>query len=158
MKDISKVAETFFTQVEQSRNNLQIGNSQEAERFISTLLQFDHYERKVLLSTLRLKGEICVELEKETTHLEEVLSTENNKKILDYLRNQAYLTKSVRIDTTDYRGEAPSYYSFYFEGGLLSLLDYLLGNRDSLHSNPFYAQKEIDGIDVDIRTLLAITG
>ncbi|TSC52257.1 MAG: DNA gyrase subunit B [Parcubacteria group bacterium LiPW_41] len=72
------------------------------------------------------------------------------KKILDYLRNQAYLTKSVRIDTIDYRGEIPSYYSFYFEGGLLSLLDYLLGNRDSLHTNPFYAQKEVDGIDVEV--------
>lgn len=72
------------------------------------------------------------------------------KKILDYLRNQAYLTKSVRIDTVDYRGEVPSYYSFYFEGGLLSLLDYLLGNRDSLHTNPFYAQKEVDGIDVEV--------
>jgi len=72
------------------------------------------------------------------------------KKILDYLRNQAYLTKSVRIDTIDYRGEVPSYYSFYFEGGLLSLLDYLLGNRDSLHTNPFYAQKEVDGIDVEV--------
>jgi DNA gyrase subunit B len=72
------------------------------------------------------------------------------KKILDYLRNQAYLTKSVRINTADYREAVPSYYSFYFEGGLLSLLDYLLGNRDSLHSNPFYAQKEIDGIDVEV--------
>jgi DNA gyrase subunit B len=72
------------------------------------------------------------------------------RKILDYLRNQAYLTKSVRIDTADYRGAVPSYYSFYFEGGLLSLLDYLLGNRDSLHTNPFYTQKEVDGIDVEV--------
>jgi len=74
----------------------------------------------------------------------------DSKKILDYLRNQAYLTKSIRIDTVDYRDKVPSYYSFYFEGGLLSLLDYLLGNRDSLHTNPFYTQKEVDGIDVEV--------
>ena len=71
------------------------------------------------------------------------------KKILDYLRNQAYLTKSIRIDVIDARTEPESYYSFYFEGGLLSLLAHLLGERQPVHGNLFYAQKEVDGIDVE---------
>ncbi|RJQ24026.1 DNA topoisomerase (ATP-hydrolyzing) subunit B [Candidatus Parcubacteria bacterium] len=71
------------------------------------------------------------------------------KKILDYLRNQAYLTKSIRIDVVDNRGENTGYYSFYFEGGLLSLLDYLLGNRQKIQNNSFYAHKEVDGIDIE---------
>ncbi len=78
------------------------------------------------------------------------------KKILDYLRNQAYLTKSIRIDVVDARTEPESYYSFYFEGGLLSLLAHLLGERQPVHGNLFYAQKEIDGIDVEVA--LAYTG
>ncbi len=71
------------------------------------------------------------------------------KKILDYLRNQAYLTKSIRIDVVDARTEPESYYGFYFEGGLLSLLAHLLGERQPIHSNLFYAQKEVEGIDVE---------
>lgn len=71
------------------------------------------------------------------------------KKILDYLRNQAYLTKSIRIDVVDARTEPESYYGFYFEGGLLSLLAHLLGERQPIHGNLFYAQKEVDGIDVE---------
>ena len=72
------------------------------------------------------------------------------KKILDYLRNQAYLTKKIRIVTIDNRGDNPVYYDFYFEGGLLSLLDYLLlGGRQQLQANPFYAHKEVDGIDIE---------
>ena len=72
------------------------------------------------------------------------------KKILDYLRNQAYLTKKIRISTIDNRGEKPSYYDFYFEGGLLSLLDYLLlGGRQQVQANPFYIHRELDGIDVE---------
>ena len=78
------------------------------------------------------------------------------KKILDYLRNQAYLTKKIRIELVDERGEAPAYHGFYFEGGLLSLLAHLLGDRQPLHSNLFYAQKEVDGIDVE--TAFAYTG
>ncbi len=78
------------------------------------------------------------------------------KKILDYLRNQAYLTKSIRIDLVDERGEIPSYYGFYFEGGLLSLLAHLLGERQPVHNTLFYAQKEVDGIDIE--TAFAYTG
>ncbi|MFA6365446.1 MAG: DNA topoisomerase (ATP-hydrolyzing) subunit B [Candidatus Paceibacterota bacterium] len=71
------------------------------------------------------------------------------KKILDYLRNQAYLTKGVRIDIVDEREEIPSYYGFYFEGGLVSFLTHLLGTRAPVHANLFYAHKEVDGIDVE---------
>lgn len=78
------------------------------------------------------------------------------KKILDFLRNQAYLTKKIRIDIVDERGETPSYYGFYFEGGLLSLLAHLLGDRQPVHANLFYAQKMVDGIDVE--TAFAYTG
>ncbi|MFA6407775.1 MAG: DNA topoisomerase (ATP-hydrolyzing) subunit B [Candidatus Paceibacterota bacterium] len=71
------------------------------------------------------------------------------KKILDYLRNQAYLTKGVRIDIVDERGDIPSYYGFYFEGGLVSFLTHLLGTRAPIQVNPFYARKEVDGIEVE---------
>ncbi len=71
------------------------------------------------------------------------------KKILDFLRNQAFLTKGVRIDVVDEREEVPNYYGFYFEGGLLSFLQHLLGARPSIQANPFYVHKEVEGIDVE---------
>ena len=71
------------------------------------------------------------------------------KKIKDYLRNQAYLTKSVRIDIVDDRVAPTDYYCFYFEGGLVSFLSHMIGTRAPIQANPFYVRKEVDGIDVE---------
>src|SRR5580698_173697 len=46
----------------------------------------------------------------------------NDKQILDRLRQQAYLTKGVRINFYDRRVGVPVFYGFYFEGGLLSFV------------------------------------
>lgn len=71
------------------------------------------------------------------------------KKIIDHLRQQAYLTKGVRIEIIDERGDKPFFYSFYFEGGLKSFLEHLIGKETSLQSNYFYIQKESEGVDVE---------
>jgi DNA gyrase subunit B len=44
----------------------------------------------------------------------------NDKVILERLRQQAYLTKGIRISFFDRREPVPSFYGFYFEGGVLS--------------------------------------
>lgn len=82
--------------------------------------------------------------------------------ILDHLRRQAYLTKGVRIMVTDARKpllvagekgkqvEAPFDYTFYFEGGIVSYVDFLNRGEEVKHKNIFYAGKDHQGIFVEI--------
>ena len=66
----------------------------------------------------------------------------DRKQILDHFREQAYLTKGLRIALIDERENAPFHYAFRFDGGLLSFINYL--NEDGhevVHANVFYAPK-----------------
>jgi DNA gyrase subunit B len=45
------------------------------------------------------------------------------------LRQQAYLTKGVRINIIDRRPKTPAFYGFYFEGGVLSFVKFLAQKR-----------------------------
>lgn len=71
------------------------------------------------------------------------------KKVLDHLRQQAYLTKGVRIAVMDERGKFPSYYGFYFEGGLRSFIHYLMDDNIPLQEEEFYVHKQVEGVDVE---------
>ncbi|MEK7542687.1 MAG: DNA topoisomerase (ATP-hydrolyzing) subunit B [Patescibacteria group bacterium] len=72
------------------------------------------------------------------------------KRILDHLRQQAFLTKGVHMEIIDRRGDMPSYYGFYFEGGLYSFIQYLVGDSSAqLHENPFYCNAKAEDIDVE---------
>ncbi|QQG45754.1 MAG: DNA topoisomerase (ATP-hydrolyzing) subunit B [Candidatus Sungiibacteriota bacterium] len=76
------------------------------------------------------------------------------ERILDHIRQQAYLTKGVKISVIDRRegGRAKdnssleTQYSFYFEGGIISYIQYLNRNEAPKHENIFYVSKEA-GID-----------
>lgn len=88
-------------------------------------------------------------------------------RIANHLRQQAYLVKKLRvsiIDAREYEGkinlddafyfaelglEAPSV-TYYFEGGLMSLIAYYNKNQKPIHSSIFYVEKEIDNVLVEI--------
>ncbi len=93
-------------------------------------------------------------------------------KIVTHLRQQAYLVKGLRITTLDLREqdtkkldedkglyladilsdagiECPSM-SFYFEGGLLSLVKFQNRHQKAVHKNIFYVEKEVDDVTVEI--------
>jgi len=72
------------------------------------------------------------------------------KKILDHLRQQAYLTKGVRIIVYDQRSLEKKTYSFCFEGGLASYIKYLTRGVSPRHPNIFYGSGEKDGIMVEV--------
>ena len=79
----------------------------------------------------------------------------NWTKILDHLRQQAYLTKNVRITVIDQRIDGTKKkvfrtHSFYFEGGLVSYIKHLNRNQKVLHPNVFYIEREKDNILVEI--------
>lgn len=72
------------------------------------------------------------------------------KKILSHLRQQAYLTKGVRIRVEDQREEPAMRYSFYFEGGVGSYVKYLTRGCALRHPNIFYHVGEKEGVQVEV--------
>ncbi|MDP2696442.1 MAG: DNA topoisomerase (ATP-hydrolyzing) subunit B [bacterium] len=73
----------------------------------------------------------------------------NRKKILDHLRQQALLTKGVKIEIIDTGEKELFYHSFYFEGGLISFLKYLNRSEKQLQEIPFYVNKEHEKMEVE---------
>ncbi len=71
------------------------------------------------------------------------------KKILEHLRQQAFLVKGVNLEIIDARDGVPNYYGFQFEGGLLSFLSYLNEFENSVMDEPFYVNKESEDIQVE---------
>ncbi|MGH7249474.1 MAG: ATP-binding protein, partial [Minisyncoccia bacterium] len=89
--------------------------------------------------------------------------------VVNHIRQQAYLVKRLKIaiiDARDYdekKGmnaddvfyfrelglELPSV-SFYFEGGLISLVKYYNKFQKPIQNNIFYVEKELDGVGVEI--------
>src|SRR3990167_7782715 len=75
------------------------------------------------------------------------------ERILVHLRQQAYLTKGVKILIQDERqkeDELKNSYSFYFEGGVKSYIKYLNQNFVPKHNQIFYVSKTTEGINVEV--------
>ncbi|MDD5341011.1 MAG: DNA topoisomerase (ATP-hydrolyzing) subunit B [Patescibacteria group bacterium] len=73
------------------------------------------------------------------------------KIILDHLRQQAYLTKGVKIIFVDEREKKnKSVYTFYFEGGIASYVRFLNHTKEPKHENVFYTQKEAEEVMVEV--------
>jgi len=91
----------------------------------------------------------------------------NWNQIVGHLRQQAYLVKKLRItviDAREYEGdidenkvvylkdlglEVPSM-TFYFEGGLVSLVKFYNQTLKPIHKNIFYVEKELDEVGVEV--------
>ncbi len=71
------------------------------------------------------------------------------KRILNHIRQQAYLTKGVKITFRDERGKDKKSYSFYFEGGLASYIKYLIHGTAVRNPNVFYCSGEKEDILVE---------
>ncbi len=91
----------------------------------------------------------------------------NWNQVVNHLRQQAYLVKGMRItiiDAREYEGEiddsdivyikdlkleVPST-TFYFEGGLMSLVKFYNQALKPVHKNIFYVDRELDEVGVEI--------
>lgn len=87
----------------------------------------------------------------------------NSDRVLEHLRQQAYLTSGVRITVVDSRaaGEIKpeskelgensrrKSHSFYFDGGLVSYVKFLNRGDKPKHENIFYVSKEYEKISVE---------
>ncbi len=85
-------------------------------------------------------------------------------RIVNHMRQQAYLVKGLRITVIDARAstekfdEADAFYfrelsvdapshCFYFEGGLYSLVRFYNQFQKPIHKNVFYIEKQVEGVE-----------
>ncbi len=91
----------------------------------------------------------------------------DHKTIVDHVRQQAYLVKKLRVTVIDARAvtekmdptsvfwfkelgiEAPTI-TYYFEGGIQSMVRHYNKLQKSIHDTVFYCEKEQDGVGVEI--------
>ncbi len=69
--------------------------------------------------------------------------------LLTRFREMAFVTKGIRITFKDERVEPVREYTFYFEGGVTSFVQYLNRNRKALHE-PVYVEKVVDDVGVEV--------
>ena len=74
----------------------------------------------------------------------------NWRKILEHLRQQAYLTPATKIKIIDQRGKSLKDYVFYFDSGLVSYVDYLNRDEEPKHEHIFYVSREEQDILVEV--------
>lgn len=89
------------------------------------------------------------------------------KKVVTHMRQQAYLVKGLMISVIDARNVTEKidldkiYYlgdtdieahsqTFYFDGGLASLVKFINKMQKPIHSNIFYLEKEVDDIQIEV--------
>lgn len=84
------------------------------------------------------------------------------KTIIEHLRQQAYLTKGIKLTivderTMEERAKDPSAekydtntYQFYFEGGIKSYVRHINKNKEKKHSNIFYIEKQVENTLVEV--------
>ncbi len=99
-------------------------------------------------------------------------------KVVNHLRQQAYLVKALEINVIDARnadeklvknllGDFSTFYlkderlnvpsmSFYFEGGLRSLVAFYNQSQKVLHRNIFYTEKEVKGTQQEVQVEIAL--
>jgi len=86
-------------------------------------------------------------------------------RIVNHMRQQAYLVKGLRIGVIDASGQVPTFgqddelfyiretgveapsYTFFFEGGLVSLIRFSNQLLKPVHKNIFYVEKKVEGVE-----------
>ncbi len=129
--------------------------------------EYERGKRKALVKkvgTSKFRGTV-VTFEPDTQIFKEM--GWNWGQIIGHLRQQAYLVKALRIvilDARKYEGkikldnevfiedfglEIPSM-SFYFDGGLVSLVRFYNQHQKPVHKNICHVEKEVDGVSVEV--------
>jgi DNA gyrase subunit B len=77
----------------------------------------------------------------------------NWKKITNYLREQAYLTKGIHLKIIDKRNERKEMHrstGFCFDGGINSFVKHLNKGKELVNSKAFYVEKQTDEMLVEV--------
>ncbi len=115
-------------------------------------LYFQEYEKGKPKCNVKKEGKCAKQGTKVIFEPDEEIFSKiefDRKKIIDHLRQQAFLTKGVKIEVIDYRQKSVFYYAFYFEGGLLSFINHLNRTNQQIQQKIFYVYKEQKNIEVE---------
>jgi len=109
------------------------------------------YQRGEPVSPLAMEGETKKRGTKVTFLPDDEIfeTTEFSFDVLSQrLRELAFLNAGVRIRITDERDEKK--HEFFYEGGIISFVDYLNRNKVPLHPKPIYVSGEKGGVEIEI--------
>lgn len=83
----------------------------------------------------------------------------SRKTIIEHVRQQAYLTKGIKIffidlreqsELTDEEKRYPDRYAFYFQGGIAAYVSHLTRHKKTLITEPIYVSKAVEDFYVEI--------
>ncbi len=115
------------------------------------------------IGSTKLHGTITT-FEPDPTIFKEGIVFDFNR-IVNYMRQQAYLVKGLRISVIDARNQIETFgldnelfylrdtgadllsHTFYFEGGLISLVRFTNQQYKAIHKNIFYVEKQVEGVE-----------
>ena len=115
------------------------------------------------IASTKLHGTIVM-FEPDPTIFKEGVVFDFNR-IVGHMRQQAYLVPALRISVIDAREQVASFgldnelfyiretgvdapsYTFFFEGGLVSLIKFTNQIYKPLHKNIFYVEKKVEGVE-----------
>jgi DNA gyrase subunit B len=66
------------------------------------------------------------------------------------LRELSFLNRGLRIALSDLRGDEVRSVEFYYEGGIVSFVEYLSRSKRPIHPRPIYIEAEKSGITVEL--------
>ncbi len=74
----------------------------------------------------------------------------NQKRVLQRLRQSAYLNGGILIKFADLRDEQPYYFNYQFAGGIKSYLKHINRSNKLVQQQIFYTSDEIDDVSVEV--------
>lgn len=116
-------------------------------------IYYQRYERGKTVTELKVIGESNTTGTKTTfkpdSQIFEVLEFDYSTLITRF-REMAFLNRGIRIILIDNRAEQPEEIQLYYEGGIISYVEYLNRKETVLHEPPIYISGEKDGSAVEI--------
>lgn len=83
----------------------------------------------------------------------------SRKTVIEHARQQAYLTKGVKISITDKRDDEsvsvddksfPNHYNYYFQGGIAAYVSHLVRHKKTLLGQPVYLAKTVGDNQIEV--------
>ncbi|MFR1518187.1 MAG: DNA topoisomerase (ATP-hydrolyzing) subunit B [Clostridia bacterium] len=116
-------------------------------------IYYQRYERGKTATELKIIGESSHTGTKTTfkpdSEIFEVLEFDHSV-LLSRFREMAFLNRGIKIILIDNRVEQPEEVTLYYEGGIISYVEYLNRKETVLHQPPIYISGEKDGSSVEI--------
>lgn len=123
----------------------------EAEIYKDKMIYFQKYEKGITKTKLKTRGTTKKTGTKVTLRPDGDIFEDTNfdfDVICHRLRELAFLNKGVEIEIIDERSGRRN--KFFYEGGIISFVEFLNKNKNTIHPNPIYLEGERDGVKIQI--------